>query len=167
MIEWIGTHNVGISSRTMWCGLMGVGSGSAGRFDIPHDADDFSRCYDLVTFAEVSPAYDLPRICEIFPWYKPIIDSWETLVELYEKQDYKGVYHLLSSKHAEVMRLQGYEKKQSGIWIKKIDYGNNKRTYNSVLQRPQFQTPRGRFRRLYLSVQQISIENDTPVYWRI
>ena len=55
----------------------------------------------------------------IFPWYKPIIDSWETLVELYEKQDYKGVYHLLSSKHAEVMRLQGYEKKQSGIWIKK------------------------------------------------
>ena len=87
--------------------------------DIPHDADDFSRCYDLVTFAEVSPAYDLPRICEIFPWYKPIIDSWETLVELYEKQDYKGVYHLLSSKHAEVMRLQGYEKKQSGIWIKK------------------------------------------------
>lgn len=49
---------------------MGVGSGSAGRFDIPHDADDFSRCYDLVTFAEVSPAYDLPRICEIFPWYK-------------------------------------------------------------------------------------------------
>lgn len=60
---------------------MGVGSGSAGRFDIPHDADDFSRCYDLVTFAEVSPAYDLPRICEIFPWYKPIIDSWETLIE--------------------------------------------------------------------------------------
>lgn len=119
MIEWIGTHNVGISSRTMWCGLMGVGSGSAGRFDIPHDADDFSRCYDLVTFAEVSPAYDLPRICEIFPWYKPIIDSWETLVELYEKQDYKGVYHLLSSKHAEVMRLQGYEKKQSGICNKK------------------------------------------------
>ena len=55
---------------------MGVGSGSAGRFDIPHDADDFSRCYDLVTFAEVSPAYDLPRICEIFPLYKPIIDSW-------------------------------------------------------------------------------------------
>ncbi len=77
-----------------------------------------SRCRRLL-IAEVSPAYDLPRICEIFPWYKPIIDSWETLVELYEKQDYKGVYHLLSSKHAEVMRLQGYEKKQSGIWIKK------------------------------------------------
>lgn len=95
-----------------------MGSGSAGRFDVPSDADDFSRCYDLVTFAEVSPVYDLPRICEIFPWYKPIIDSWATLAELYEKQDYKGVYHLLSSKRDEVMCLQGFEKKGDGIWIK-------------------------------------------------
>ena len=45
MIEWIGTHNVGISSRTMWCGLMGVNPGSDGRFDVPHDADDFSPAH--------------------------------------------------------------------------------------------------------------------------
>lgn len=72
----------------------------------------------MLAFAEVSPVYDLPRICEIFPWYKPIIDSWATLAELYEKQDYKGVYHLLSSKRDEVMCLQGFEKKGDGIWIK-------------------------------------------------
>lgn len=68
-------------TRTMWCGLMGVGPGSNGRFDIPYDADDFSRCYDLVIFAEISPVDDLPRICEIFPWYKPIVDSWDALVD--------------------------------------------------------------------------------------
>lgn len=118
MIEWIGTHDVGISSKTMWCGLMGVGPGSNGRFDIPYDADDFSRCYDLVTFAEISPVDDFPRICEIFPWYKPIVDSWDALVELYEKQDYKGVRHLLSSKQSDVMRLQGYGEKYPGWWTK-------------------------------------------------
>lgn len=59
------------------------------------------------------------------------------------------------------------EKTERNLDKKTIDYGNDKRTYNSVLQRPQFQTPRGRFRRLYSSVQQISIENHTPVYRRI
>lgn len=122
MQEWIGTHDIGISSRTMWCGLMGIQGSSSGnctRFDVPHDSDDFSRCYDLVTFAEVSPAYDLPRVYEIFPWYKPIIDCWESLAEMYKKQDYKGVYRLLSSKHDEVMHLQGFEKIGDGIWVKK------------------------------------------------
>lgn len=97
---------------------MGVGPGSNGRFDIPYDADDFSRCYDLVIFAEISPVDDLPRICEIFPWYKPIVDSWDALVELYEKQDYKGVRHLLLSKQSDVMRLQGYGEKYPGWWTK-------------------------------------------------
>ena len=80
MIEWIGTHDVGISSRTMWCGLMGVGPGSNGRFDIPYDADAFSRCHDLVIFAEISPVAALPPICEIFLLYKPIVYLLDALL---------------------------------------------------------------------------------------
>lgn len=50
-IEWIGTHKVGVSSRTMWCGLMGVKPDNIHwGYDLPHDMDDFSRCHDLVTF---------------------------------------------------------------------------------------------------------------------
>lgn len=51
MMEWIGSHNVGISSKTMWCALMSV---PCDRDDRPYDADDFSRCYDLYKFAELT-----------------------------------------------------------------------------------------------------------------
>ena len=58
MIEWIGCHRVGISSRTMWCAIMGVKCHEA---DTPRDADDFSRCYDLYKFSELTPA-DLQKV---------------------------------------------------------------------------------------------------------
>ena len=119
MLEWIGTHRVGISSRTMWCGLMldTVPDEFEGiDFDVPHDADDFSRCFDLVTFAEVSPTDDFPRICKLFPWYKPILDCWDELAELFIDEDYRGVYDLLSSKREEVLRLQGYIQEGAGYW---------------------------------------------------
>ena len=119
MIEWIGTHDVGVSSKTMWCGLMGVGSSeNMIRFDVPHDPDDFSRCYDLVTFAEVS-IHELHRVCDIFPWYKPVIDRWDELSKLYEDKDYTRLYQLLSKTiHGEVMHLQGYEERAPGVWTK-------------------------------------------------
>lgn len=91
MIEWIATHKVGISSKTMWTALMGVKPTSESSFvnyDIPYDTDDFSRCYDLVRFCDVTPAYDFPRITAIFPWYAPILDRWETLALLYERKQW-------------------------------------------------------------------------------
>lgn len=57
MLQWIGTHHVGISSRTMWCALMGVANSETPTyygFDTPYDWDDFSRCYDLVQYGEVT-----------------------------------------------------------------------------------------------------------------
>ena len=119
MIDWIGTHHVGISSRTMWYGLMrdeleipeeGI------NFDVPYDPDDFSRCFDLVTFAEVDPEVDFPRICKMFPWYKPILDCWGELAALFTAKDYRGLYDLLESKREEVMRLKVYIRVSPGYW---------------------------------------------------
>ena len=121
MIEWIGTHSTGVSSRTMWCGLMGLklspGSNVNSHYDVPHDADDFSRCLDLVVFARVTEE-GLQKIPITFPFYKPIIDCWTDLREMYELQQYEYIYSLLSSKEEEVMGLRGYKKTCYGYKLK-------------------------------------------------
>lgn len=120
MLEWIGTRHVGISSRTMWCALMGVardGDGSHSGFDVPYDWDDFSRCYDLVTYGEVTKE-ELQKVVEAFPFYKPIIDRWDELVEAYLSPGCKGVFQILESTRDEVMELMGYIKMGGGYYCK-------------------------------------------------
>lgn len=120
MLEWIGTRHVGVSSRTMWCALMGVardGDGSHSGFDVPYDWDDFSRCYDLVTYGEVTKE-ELQKVVEAFPFYKPIIDRWDELVEAYLSPGCKGVFQILESTRDEVMELMGYIKMGGGYYCK-------------------------------------------------
>lgn len=122
MLEWIGTRHVGVSSRTMWCALMGVGRGVCGfhgDFDVPYDWDDFSRCYDLVQYGEVTKE-ELQKVIEAFPYYKPIIDRWDDLVEAYLSPGGKGVYQILDGVHDEVMRLKGYVNLGGGLYSKQL-----------------------------------------------
>lgn len=120
MLQWIGTRNVGISSRTMWCALMGVANSETPTyygFDTPHDWDDFSRCYDLVVYGEVTKE-ELQMVIEAFPFYKPIIDRWDHLVEAYLSPDGKGVFQILESTRDEVMGLMGYVNMGGGLYRK-------------------------------------------------
>lgn len=120
MIQWIGTHHVGISSRTMWCALMGVANNempSYYGFNVPGDADDFSRCYDLVTFCEVTKE-ELQKVVEAFPYYKPIIDEWDNIVSAYVQGDYKRVFDIIHKRYDEIMELKGYKKQGYGYWVK-------------------------------------------------
>lgn len=122
MLEWIGTRHVGISSRTMWVALMGVARGVNdfnGDFDVPYDWDDFSRCYDLVTYGEVTKE-ELQKVVEAFPFYKPIIDRWDELVEAYLSPGGKGVYRILDSVYSEVMGLKGYVNLGGGLYSKQL-----------------------------------------------
>lgn len=124
MLQWIGTHLVGTSSRTMWNALMGIeqqderDKDRSYTPDIPHDPYDFGRCLDLVTFAEVTRE-DLEIIPERIPFYRPIIDIWDEVVEAMRNRDYKEVRRLLNSKQEEVMELKGYEKLAPGFWVQK------------------------------------------------
>lgn len=120
MLEWIGTHHVGISSRTMWCALMGVANSETPTyygFDTPRDWDDFSRCYDLVVYGEVTKE-ELQVVIEAFPFYKPIIDRWDEIVEAYLSPGGKGVFQILESTRDEVMELMGYIKMGCGYYCK-------------------------------------------------
>lgn len=84
-------------------------------FDVPSDWDDFSRCYDLVTFCEVEKE-ELQKVVEAFPYYKPIIDEWDNLVTAY--RDKSGVFQIIDSRRDEIMELKGYTKKANGYWVK-------------------------------------------------
>lgn len=122
MLQWIGTHHVGISSRTMWCALMGVANSETptySGFDAPYDWDDFSRCYDLVQYGEVTKE-ELQKVVEAFPYYKPIIDRWDELVEAYLSPGGKGVYRILDSVYSEVMGLKGYVNLGGGLYSKQL-----------------------------------------------
>lgn len=104
MIEWIGCHRVGISSKTMWCAIMGVECDKA---DVPYDADDFSRCYDLYKFGELTPD-DLQKVANKYPYWRPIIDQWDELCEMYVAKNYGGVNERLNAMFDEIIELKGY-----------------------------------------------------------
>lgn len=86
-------------------------------FDVPYDWDDFSRCYDLVEYGEVTKE-ELQKVVEAFPYYKPIIDRWDDLVEAYLSPGSKGVFQILESTRDEVMKLMGYVKMGGGYYCK-------------------------------------------------
>lgn len=121
MMEWIGTHRIGVSSKTMWVALM-CNSQSVERnslnYDVPYDAGDFSRCYDLYKFAELN-LNDLRKIERVFPYWKPIIDEWHNLESAFLNGT--GVYDILNSKYDEVMYLKGYTKTSESTWERKCN----------------------------------------------
>jgi hypothetical protein len=117
MIQWIATHHVGISSKTMWSALMQVEIDPNVSYDIPYDVDDFSRCYDLYRFAKLD-LNDLRKIEKVFPYWKPIIDVWSNLATAYIGLCYKRVNEILDNTRDEVMRLKGYKKVSQNSWVK-------------------------------------------------
>ncbi|WP_028898468.1 hypothetical protein [Prevotella sp. HUN102] len=119
MIQWIATHHVGISSKTMWSALMQVEIDPNVSYDIPYDVDDFSRCYDLYRFAKLD-LNDLRKIEKVFPYWKPIIDVWSNLATAYIGLCYKRVNEILDSTRDEVMRLKGYKKVSQNSWVKEV-----------------------------------------------
>lgn len=107
MIEWVGTHDTGISSMTMWCALMGVDRKEW--TDIPYDNSDFRRCYDMVTFAKVS-LEELQVVKKQYPWFAPIIDNWRELSLLYEEEIDGRLYGRIHQLRKESERIRYIKK---------------------------------------------------------
>jgi hypothetical protein len=80
--EWIVNGSVGISSKTIWAVLQGIETNG----DKPYDPDDFSRCYKLVKECNILQE-DLEKVARTLPYWKPYIDNWEKLTEMYEQND--------------------------------------------------------------------------------
>jgi len=84
--QWIIFGKVGTSSKTIWAVLTGVVTEyvNSWEFDVPHDPDDFSRCYALLChFPEWKPR--LAEVANIFPKWRPFVREWEKLTEMYHE----------------------------------------------------------------------------------
>jgi hypothetical protein len=97
--EWIIYGETGISSKTMWAAITGSYNEEYRYmeyrvFDIPKDADDFSRCYKFFKLCNLSDKH-LRKVKEVFPFWGPYIDNWSELVRLYEENNSRVMYEYM------------------------------------------------------------------------
>jgi hypothetical protein len=114
--HWISSNDTGVSSKTIWAVMMNcVNTEDAGAFDydIPHDPEDFGRCYRLL---EAVPEWK-PRLFEVaraFPKWGPLVREWNHLSALYASEYRRGECHELW----EAMRALDDECMTAGGWVK-------------------------------------------------
>jgi len=83
---WKGT-DTGVSSKTIFWVMTTNSPFNAA--SIPHDPDDFGRCYRLLDkFPQWKKKLDL--VSSFHPEWKPFIENWSKLIELYEEEFESG-----------------------------------------------------------------------------
>ncbi len=100
--EWMASWDTGVSSRTIFATFKGYGlDGGPG---VPHDPDDFGRCYRLL---KVAPEWraNLRRVAERYPAWVGLVAHWDRLESLYEEEFPTGsaprLYALMQEIHAQ------------------------------------------------------------------
>jgi len=88
--EWILGRDTGTSSKTIWAVMMnavnkdGTCTENSSVFDVPHDVDDYGRCYRLLSlFPEWRER--LQEVGKVFPIWIPYVREWNRLEKLYNK----------------------------------------------------------------------------------
>ena len=88
--EWARGRDVGISAGTIYA----AGTHSAtpcGVYGVPHDPDDFARCYRLLKlFPELCKG--LLRTVDLCKQWGPFVASWNELTVLYEREAWDALY---------------------------------------------------------------------------
>lgn len=127
--RWILGNDTGVSSQTIWAVMMNEATAenikemsvSGCYFDIPHDPDDFGRCYRLLLHFPEWRAR-IKEMGNVFPKWKPMADCWNQLEGLYLEESPDGrcpqLYARMRELVAEGMLLDGWEKKCEGLWTK-------------------------------------------------
>jgi len=85
-VAWLTNGDTGTSSETIWSVLMGRDIPALSfRPDVPHDPDDFGRCYRLL---KVMPSWRnrLPEVAARHAIWQPFVAVWDELTELYEQE---------------------------------------------------------------------------------
>lgn len=142
--QWLLEGEVGVSSKTIWAVMMGVVKARRQcdnwHYDVPHDPDDFGRCYTLLI---LFPKWRkrLAEVCAIFPKWTPFVREWPTLEKMYvqwqvNREDYykrlaeyhrkrphrrkprfeDGMCEFMQRLVAEGMELDGWVQTGPGSW---------------------------------------------------
>ncbi len=86
--QWLAGRDTGVSSAFIYTAPTG-NSTLYRQHDVPHDPEDFGRCYRLL---KLFPQYReaLPRAAQLCPKWKPFVEAWDELTALYEAELTKG-----------------------------------------------------------------------------
>jgi len=82
--EWALGRDTGTSSLTIYSAITGRPSHHRS-YDVPHDPDDFGRCYRLL---KLFPQWrdKLAETIKICPEWQPFVEAWDELTALYEEE---------------------------------------------------------------------------------
>jgi hypothetical protein len=88
-MRWICGRDTGVSSKTIWAVMVGAISSlthCGGEYDVPHDNQDFGRCYRLLM---LFPEWEkrLVEVGRYLPKWRPFVLAWPELKALYEKEE--------------------------------------------------------------------------------
>lgn len=88
---WIAGCDTGISSKTIFFTLTGRPYLGEFRPDVPHDPDDFGRCYRLL---KKIPEWRsrLPEVAQKYPEWSGLVDHWDELTEMFERENWHPMY---------------------------------------------------------------------------
>ena len=94
---WALSGDTGVSSETIASIALGLTEEQRlWHFDTPSDDADFGRCYRLLKAIQELRAA-LPLVAEVFPKYRPLVEIWDELTALYEKDEAEEpVYEMVS-----------------------------------------------------------------------
>jgi len=84
--RWFKVGSRGVSSMSM--AYIATGA-TMGQFDAPYDPSDFGRCYELI---QVAPEIkdDFPKIAQLVPQFAGILQHWDELCTIYERDKPTG-----------------------------------------------------------------------------
>ncbi len=105
-LKWLRSTDTGTSSLTIFSVLSELhGVAALARTygaDIPHDPDDFGRCYRLI---ERFPHWRnrLSEVSDRFPIWKPFVETWEQLEALWKAESPSGKCPQLYKKIKELL----------------------------------------------------------------
>jgi hypothetical protein len=110
LIEWLFGDDTGISSKSMAAVALGVTKTGRREFGAPHDPSDFGRCYRLVlAVPEIIDAF--PAISKRVPVFTGILENWDELCALYERDLPTGrsndLYNRIKELRGETRRIGG------------------------------------------------------------
>ena len=93
LFHWLMGNDTGISSRTIASAITGMQLSE--NYDIPYDPSDFGRCYRLLKKIPEWQELMMHKVVIAFPYWKPFIDHWKEMEQLYEKELPSGVAPIL------------------------------------------------------------------------
>lgn len=93
-VEWLVGGDTGISSKTMCAALFGVPPKDS---DMPHDSSDFGRCLRFIRFMPDGTKDIVFEKLSDKPEWVEIGNRWDELVELYDQENWRGIYDILSA----------------------------------------------------------------------